>query len=272
MSALEDRFVISSRSMEQFLSSEQERGASSNMLRRFRAAVNSLFDFLPEDKTLTRDRLLEWRSSLEDKGYASQTVQNYAKYINRYLDFVGCSAIRFQRGRAKDISGRTFGYLTALSPTEKRDRKDVVWLCQCRCGKLVELPATRLLLNNTLSCGCLQRETLQKVNKCFFGTSLEQSIRDPVTSSRSMSGYIGVTRKRDKWQAYITYKGRHFSLGVYEKLEDAVKARAVGKEAVIEDAKKLLRLYEELHRNDESISEKANPSKGILSRRAAGGE
>ena len=264
--------TVTPATMEDFLSFESGNGASANTVRRLSCAIRSLYDYLTDDKVVTRDALVGWRKSMEDNGYASQTVQNYVKYVNRYLDFAGCSAIRFQRGRAKDISGRTFGYLTALSPTEKRDRKDVVWLCQCRCGKLVELPATRLLLNNTLSCGCLQRETLQKVNKCFFGTSLEQSIRDPVTSSRSMSGYIGVTRKRDKWQAYITYKGRHFSLGVYEKLEDAVKARAVGKEAVIEDAKKLLRLYEELHRNDESLSEKANPSKGILSRRAAGGE
>ena len=79
-----------------------------------------------------------------------------------------------------------------------------------------------------------------------------------------MSGYVGVTRKRDKWQAYITYKRQYISLGVYDKLEDAVKARARGKEAVMEDAAELLEIYERIHENDEALPSKSTLPKNDL--------
>ena len=257
MSRIGEAFVMTPDSMEKFVAFEKSKGASANMLRRLRATVKTVYDHLPDDKKLTRERLLKWRADMDSQGYASQTVQNYAKYFNRYLDYVGMSDLRFNRGKGKDISGTEFGFLTAIEPTEKRHRRDVVWLCRCRCGTMLELPATRLILNNTLSCGCLQKETIKRINKYFAGTSLEKSLRDPITSTRSMSGYVGVTRKRDKWQAYITYKGQHISLGVYDKLEDAVKARARGKEAVMEDAAELLKIYEEIHKNDGELPSKA---------------
>lgn len=247
--------------MAAFIESEINKGASENTIRRLKATVKMVYEFLPEDKLLTRERLLEWRTDLNEKGYAYQTIQNFVKWINIYLDYAGLSEMRFNRGKGKDISGMEFGYITAIEPTEKRHRKDVVWRCRCRCGTELELPATRLILNNTLSCGCIQKEFIRRANKYFGGTSLEKSLKDPVTSTRSMSGYVGVTRKRDKWQAYITYKRQHISLGVYEKLEDAVKARARGKEAVMADAAELLKIYEEIHENDEALPNKATEPK-----------
>ncbi len=251
--------------MTAFIEQQVQKGASEDMIRRLKAAVKMLYGFLPEDKQITRDRLLAWRANMNDNGYAYQTVQNYVKWINMYLDYVGLSEIRFNRGKGKDISGMEFGFITAIEPTQKRDRKDVVWRCRCRCGTELELPATRLILNNTLSCGCIQKELIKRANKYFGGTSLEKSLKDPVTSTRSMSGYVGVTRKRDKWLAYITYKRKRISLGVYDKLEDAVKARARGKKAVMEDAAKLLKIYEEIHKNDGELPSKATAPERVLS-------
>ena len=259
-----DSHCMTPKLMAAFIESEINKGASENTVRRLKATVKMVYEFLPEDKLLTRERLLGWRADLNERGYAYQTIQNFVKWINIYLDYVGLSEIRFNRGKGKDISGMEFGYLTAIEPTDKRHRKDVVWLCRCRCGTMLEMPATRLILNNTLSCGCIQKEKIKRANKYFGGTSLEKSLKDPVTSTRSMSGYVGVTRKRDKWQAYITYKRQHISLGVYEKLEDAVKARARGKEAVMADATELLKIYEAIHENDEALPSKSTLPKNDL--------
>ena len=256
--------VMSPESMTVFVEAQRSKGASENMLRRLKATVKMLYAFLPEDKSITRERLLAWRTDMSQRGYAAQTVQNYVKWINLYLDHVGLSALRFNRGKGKDITGVEFGFLTALSPTDKRDRKDIVWLCRCRCGNTVELTATRLLSNNTLSCGCIHTEVIRRANKYFGGTSLERSLREQVTCSRSKSGYVGVTKKRDKWQAYITYQGKRTSLGVYDKLEDAVKARARGKEAVMEDATKLLEIYNELHKNDAVLPSRATEAQKAI--------
>lgn len=243
-------FLISLDSIDSFLDFEREKGNAENVIRRFKTAIKSFQDFLPEDKVITRERLLSWRSDLKLQGYAAQTVANYTKHLNRYLDYIGCSEMRFNRGRPKDLTGQQFGFLTAITPTKKRDRKDIVWLCRCQCGKQLELPATRLLLGNTKSCGCLQKEHLYRVNKYFANTSIEQSIRDPIYRASNKSGFVGIVPKRDKWQAYITYQKKNHYLGTFAKLEDAVKARARAKEAVVADAMKLREEYEEMHKSD----------------------
>lgn len=242
--------IMTSESIAVYLQHEQDRGASENALRNYKRITRSLYQWLPEDKTLTRDLLLSWRQSLKDHGYSPDTELNYVKGINRYLDYIGRFDLRFNRGRPKDIAGKQFGYLTAIAPTGKKNRKDFIWRCKCKCGKEVEYPATRLLTGNTLSCGCLKGEHLKKVNKYYDGTSLRQSIEEQVHSTRARSGYTGVTIKRGKWKAYIKYKGQNISLGCYTKLEDAVKARARGKELVRLDALGLLDFYEELHKDD----------------------
>ena len=242
--------VMTPESIAAYVQYETDNGASENVIRRCKRFTASLFDWLPEDKRITKEQLLSWRQNLKDHGYTAQTEQNYAKGINRYLDYIGASQLRFNRGKPKDIAGQQFGYLTAIEPTGEKNRKNLIWRCKCKCGKEVEYPATRLLTGNTLSCGCLRGEHLQKVNKYIDGTSLRQSIGEQVHSTLAQSGYTGVTRKHDKWRAYIRYKGKAFHLGYYAKLEDAVKARARGKELVQMDASGLLDLYEELHKDD----------------------
>lgn len=233
-----------------YLQYEQERGASEDALRNCKRVMQSLLDFLPEDKTVTKEQLLSWRQGLKEHGYSSHTELRYVKGINRYLDYAGLSELRFQRGKAKNIAGHQFGYLTAVEPTGEKDRKNLVWRCRCRCGKEAEYSASRLLAGNVISCGCLKGEHFKRINKYIDGTSLRQSLEEAVVSTRAESGYTGVTKKRGKWQAYIKYKRQQISLGSYSSLEDAVKARARGKELVQMDALGLLDLYEQLHKAD----------------------
>ncbi len=244
-----------------FLQHEKDNGANDNALRRYRGTLKVIYDYLPEDKCITKERLLAWRKGMEESGYASITVLNYVKYINRYLDFVGCSEIRFNRGKAKDISGMTFGYLTAIEPTGEKKRGDLVWLFECKCGNTVELPATRALMGNTLSCGCLKGAHFKKTMKIIDGTSLVMSMTEKVESTRAISGYTGVTPRRDKWQAYINYKGVHYSLGCYHNVEDAVKARARAKELVMADAAGLLDFFTEWEKTFPQLPNKSNVPK-----------
>jgi hypothetical protein len=59
---------------------------------------------------------------------------------------------------ARDLTGMTFGRLTALAPTERRAGRGVVWRCVCACGAETFAPRASLASGNTASCGCLQRE------------------------------------------------------------------------------------------------------------------
>lgn len=250
-------YVMSPDNIAAYVQTVIDSGASGDSIRVAKRVTKALFEWLPKDKVITKERLSAWRQDLKDHGYTAQTELNYVKGINRYLDYMGFSDIRFNRGRAKDIAGKQFGYLTAIEPTGEKNRKDYIWRCRCKCGKEVEYPATRLLLGNTVSCGCLRGAHFKEANKYIGGTSLRQSLEEQVHSTRAMSGYTGVTVKRGKWKAYIKYKGQDISLGCYDKLEDAVKARARGKELVQMDAMGLLDFYEELHKDDPALPDRA---------------
>lgn len=62
----------------------------------------------------------------------------------------GCS-------RHPSLLGKRFGNLVVIGKTEKQYHRNHVWLCQCDCGKTIEVPTKNLTSGNTKSCGCLRR-------------------------------------------------------------------------------------------------------------------
>ena len=56
---------------------------------------------------------------------------------------------------SQDLSGKTFGKLTVLKPTDKRIGNSIAWLCQCECGGEILVSTNHLTTGNTQSCGCL---------------------------------------------------------------------------------------------------------------------
>ena len=68
------------------------------------------------------------------------------------------------RGRkAADLTGMTFGRLTAVRRTEnKKDR--VMWECRCSCGRTAIVSAYSLRLGLKKSCGCLMREGRRRLD------------------------------------------------------------------------------------------------------------
>ncbi|MCL2322012.1 MAG: hypothetical protein FWC47_07910 [Oscillospiraceae bacterium] len=64
--------------------------------------------------------------------------------------------------RFKDLTGQRFGRLVAISPTDKRECKAVVWKCLCDCGNVVEVSSGHLHNGSKKSCGCLARDNCIK--------------------------------------------------------------------------------------------------------------
>ena len=54
-------------------------------------------------------------------------------------------------------------YLTVIEKTNKRSSKgEIIWKCQCECGKIVELNGSEVRRGKTKSCGCKRYELQQK--------------------------------------------------------------------------------------------------------------
>lgn len=130
----------------------------------------------------------------------------------------GCQRREKLKGKAKDISGKQFGLLTAIAPTEKRENGSVVWKCSCDCGNTIEVPLIRLTSGNVKSCGCLKKRIIEK--KDYVNNALLTLRKD------NKSGYRGVCQKKNgKWIAYYTKKGQRYYLGTFDNKEEAITAR-----------------------------------------------
>ena len=132
----------------------------------------------------------------------------------------------------KDYAGKRFGMLTVLDYAGKKNGMHR-WRCRCDCGQETVVGQTLLQSGKTKSCGCLQRQMYAENLKLIDGTSvtLLEGSRKRLLSSNT-SGYTGVyqTKANGKWAAQITFKGKTYYLGSYDRKEDAVKARKRGEE------------------------------------------
>ena len=61
---------------------------------------------------------------------------------------------------AEDLTGRTFGKLTALYRGPNAPPRRVRWFCRCTCGKQILVATNDLKSGHTVSCGCVRIQDL----------------------------------------------------------------------------------------------------------------
>lgn len=66
--------------------------------------------------------------------------------------------------RAKDITGETFGQLTALRVSGKDNFGRNKWLFKCSCGNQTEASLNNVLMGTTKSCGCLRNKPYRRID------------------------------------------------------------------------------------------------------------
>ena len=143
-------------------------------------------------------------------------------------------------GKRIDLTGRWFDRLKIIGKTDQRSSGgSVIWICKCKCGKIVKVPASNLIGGHVGSCGCLGLESNIKNgllsisnNILRFEEGTQLTALTEKISKANKSGVKGVSwsRRDQKWTAYITFKGQGIFLGLHDRLEDAAKARAIAEE------------------------------------------
>lgn len=66
------------------------------------------------------------------------------------------------RSPYNDLTGKRFGRLTIIGPTDKRKRGNIVWECKCDCGNTAERSTDQLRASPCPSCGCYAKEVRKK--------------------------------------------------------------------------------------------------------------
>ena len=86
----------------------------------------------------------------------------------------GCYNNEIIRGKAEDLKGRVFGKLTAIEragyKTTQSGQRNILWKCQCDCGRETIVPAKDLKSGNTQSCGqCKYENRYEFRDDCVIG-------------------------------------------------------------------------------------------------------
>lgn len=61
-----------------------------------------------------------------------------------------------------DLTGQRFGKLFAVEQAGKTEKKSIIWLCRCDCGKVTTALTHDLTSGHKKSCGCLKHQTHAK--------------------------------------------------------------------------------------------------------------
>lgn len=94
--------------------------------------------------------------------------------------------------------GRTFGILTVLAQTDKRKYKkpSIIYLCKCKCGKVVEVAAAEF--SSRRSCGCLRQARKQNFGDSRKGVSPTNKLAEGQASFNSLhQRYKKLAKKRN---------------------------------------------------------------------------
>ena len=164
----------------------------------------------------TGQGLLEYNAGCHDCREKDKTAAKYGPYI-----------------------GQKFGQLEVLGIAGKGKRGIVLAKCLChKCQKETTVSFSRLLSGERKECCACARKNLDTgreihIKLCVDGTSLDAIKPDRKVNSNSKTGYKGVSEMRSgKYRAYINFKRKHYHLGTYDKIEDAVKARQAAEQEI----------------------------------------
>lgn len=88
----------------------------------------------------------------------------------------------------KDIIGKKFGRLTALSYLYSNDRGERIHLCKCDCGNTCEVVTSKLISGHTMSCGCIRSKGEEKIIQLLLKNNIPfktQKVYDDLISPKN---------------------------------------------------------------------------------------
>ncbi|WP_274853290.1 AP2 domain-containing protein [Bacillus methanolicus] len=131
-----------------------------------------------------------------------------------------------------DLTGQQFGDLVVVRLSDKRGNNNtLLWECRCACGNTIFVTGASLRAGHYKSCGCKRASKRDVGVKRHINQDRLNGTRKTALKAKlhkhNKSGHKGVSwmESRQKWRAYIGFKGEQITLGYFDSKEDAIKAR-----------------------------------------------
>ena len=95
----------------------------------------------------------------------------------------------YYKSQIIDLTGKRFGHLVALEPTDLRSDSSVKWKCQCDCGNICYISSMALQKGDVVSCGCYAQEQRIAKHKDLTGQRFGRLIAKEYISSVDTGDY-----------------------------------------------------------------------------------
>jgi len=114
--------------------------------------------------------------------------------------------IQIPVGRAKDLTGKRFGFYTVLYRTENKNNQPC-WVCRCDCGTTKPVRSQYLTKAKEPSCGCQNRQKSRERMAKYNEQQRNLKIGD-VVGNLTIIDYIGLRKQksRDKNESWYLCK------------------------------------------------------------------
>lgn len=141
----------------------------------------------------------------------------------------------------KDLTGRRFGRLVAVSDTgDSNEKRYRLWLCRCDCGKEIIVSVVGLTHGDKRSCGCLRKqrniEKTIKMNIHALENDLVENTKlsnlNKTIPKNNTSGVKGVSwdESNKVWIAHLKFKRDVVLSKRFKNKQDAINARKEAEE------------------------------------------
>lgn len=141
--------------------------------------------------------------------------EKYSANLKGDIECQSCS-----KGYRVDLTGNQYGFLTV----KEYNRQSKKWVCECKCGRKIEVRSNNLKHYNTQSCGkCKYVDAAQR--DIVGGTRVSQLTKTVSKNNTSGVTGVGYNKRKGKWYASIRFCGKNYWLGYHDNMEDAIKAR-----------------------------------------------
>ena len=80
--------VFGEQQIEEYWNHLATKGLSYSTMKAYQNALMTFYEYLPGDKTLNEDALLQWEANLKNRGYADKTIKAQRTIVNGFLEFL----------------------------------------------------------------------------------------------------------------------------------------------------------------------------------------
>lgn len=177
---------------------EQERSAAT--IEKYIRDIRSLYNFLSEDKIITKSVLIEYKNNLNEK-YKVSSINSMLAAINSFLDFIDLKEFKLKQYKVqkriycdeeKELTKEEYKRL--LDTASKSNNQRLYMLLQTICGTGIRVSEHKFIIVESLKDGKVTINNKGKIRDIFITKRLRKLLKKYCKDNNIKTGSIFVTR------------------------------------------------------------------------------